>query len=281
MNDLRGRTNRPDRTGVCLSPLTFGTMRLDRVGTVDEAARLILAAIDMGVTTFHASREYPTWPLFVEAWRCANPDSDKVQLIAKVGIPHFGEDAFDTAAFTAKIDGYRNALSLDFVAVVQWLLRHDLKQEDARKAIFDRDADLIGETVTLLKGEGRIGSVLSFPYTAGIAERALKADWCDGLAVYCNALELEMVEQMDAASRSGKSVVAIRPFAAGRLFSDTSMTVADAIALPLSHPAVATVVASISSVDRLHDAVTIAQQVQSGSAGWARALDTARGLANA
>lgn len=273
----RGGT-RLDIAGVTLSSIAFGTMRLDRSGTVEAASRLIKAAVDMGVTTFHASQEYSTWPLFVDAWRRAAPDAAKVQLIAKVGVPHFGEEAFNPAAFTAKIDGYRSALGLDVVAVVQWLLRHDLKQEDRRRAIFDRDADLIGKTVAGLKSDRKVGTLVSFPYTAAIAGRALRADWCDGLAIYCNPLELGMIDQLDAAISCGKGAVAIRPFAAGRVFTETQMSAAEAVAFPLRHPAVATVVASISCETRLLEAAAVAAATKSDEAAWAASLLVAREL---
>ena len=280
MHDLE-RTGRPAvNQMVSLSPLTFGIMRLDRVGGVTKAAALIRDAVESAVTSFHASQEYATWPLFVEAWREANVDREGVQLIAKVGVPHFGEDAFDAAAFTTKIDGYRTALGMERVDVVQWLLRHDLKQEAARLAIFERDAGVVSETVESLKAAGWMHSLISFPYTTGMASKALKMDQCDGLAVYCNAFELEMVDEMDTAGQRGKSIVAIRPFAAGRLFAETNITVAEALALPLSHPAVATVVTSISSLARLREASAAANKISSDAPTWRAAVLNARAVAH-
>lgn len=251
-------------------------MRLDRVGGVAEAAALIRGAVELGVTTFHVSQEYATWPLFADAWREANVASEGVQIIAKIGMPHFGEDAFNPKAFAVQIDLYRQALKLDRVDVVQWLLRHNLKDEAARQTIFDRDADLIGETVQAMRAEDRIGSLMSFPYTRDIASRALQADWCDGLVVYCNALELEMANQMDAAAARGRSIVAIRPFAAGRVFTETGMTAAEAVGLPLTHPATAAVVASVSSLKHLVEVLTATEAVESGAAAWAAATLKAR-----
>jgi aryl-alcohol dehydrogenase-like predicted oxidoreductase len=258
------------------SPLTLGAMRLDRTGGVNQATALIRSAIELGVTTFHASQEYETWPLFVAAWREASPDPDKVKLIAKIGVPHFGQDRFEVASFEAKVDAYRTALNLDRVAIVQWLLRHDLQDELGRQAIFDRDADLISETVWRLRREGRIDGLVSFPYTRSIAKRALAAEWCDGLALYCNALELDLVDLMDDAETRGKAVVTIRPFAAGRIFTQTSMTAREAIALPLAHPAVVTTVASVSRIDRLREASAAAQAAPKGMADWTAALIAAR-----
>ena len=276
MPDAEGQTRPAKPETFDLSPMTFGTMRLDRVGGVDRAADLIRAAIVLGVTTFHVSHEYATWPLFKAAWRQAAPNPDMVRLIAKVGVPHFGEDRFDPQGFRDRVDAYREDLNLDRIHLVQWLLRHDLKAETARQAIFDRDAEMIGDVVQALKQAGRIEGLISFPYTAEIAGRALKASWCDGLALYCNALELEMTDWFDEAEAWGKVIVAIRPFGAGRILEETGISSREALALPLAHPAVATAVASVSSVSRLREAIEAAASAPRGRDAWTAAMTKAR-----
>lgn len=265
------------RSEVSLSPLTFGSMRLDHVGEARAAARLIEDAIALGVTTFHVSSEYATWPLFVAAWNEIRPQvRADAQIVAKVGVPHFGEAGFDPHAFRAKVDGYRKALGTERLDVVQWLLRYDLQDEAGRLAIFDRDEGLVADVTGELRANGAIGALVSFPYTRSVAERALAAAWCDGLALYCNPLELEMADLFDSAADVRKSVIAIRPFAAGRLFDETTFTAADAIRLPLSHPAVTTVVASISKSDRLHEAAIVARSATPASNAWRENLTSAR-----
>lgn len=246
------------RAGLALTPLTFGSMRIDRAGGLDIACDLISMALDLGVFSFHASVEYETWPLFAAAFRQAKAASRGATLIGKVGVPHFGERAFDPQGFRRKIDQYRQELDIERVEVVQWLLRYDLKDEQGRLEIFDHDGDLVAETVQALRREGAIGGFLSFPYTRGLAERALAAPWCDGLALYCNVLELEMADQFDRALSLDKAIVAIRPFAAGRVFSEAGQTAAEAVALPLHHPATVSVVASVSTAGHLGAAVQAA-----------------------
>ncbi|WP_370236715.1 aldo/keto reductase [Brevundimonas sp.] len=266
--------------GISLSPLTFGSMRVDRVGDADAVARLIEQALDLGVTTFHVSSEYATWPLFQDAWRKVQSDPATTRIIAKVGVPHFGQARFDPQAFADKIDQYRDALNVDRIDVVQWLLRHDLKDEPARLAIFDNQSTDIADCVTGLKTAGTIGAMVSFPYTRGIAERALDHAACDGLALYCNPLELEMSDLFDQAAEREKAVVAIRPFAAGRLFSETAFTARDALAVSLAHPAVATVVASVSSPARLKEIADIAMSIQPDAARWPGLIAAAQGAAD-
>lgn len=262
--------------GVALSPLSFGAMRLDRAGDADASARLISCALDLGVNTFHVSNEYSTWPLFQQAWRKVKPAAGTARLVLKVGAPHFGESSFDPRSFLAKIDDYRCALGTETIDVVQWLLRHDLEKESERLDIFRTQSGAISECVESLKASGAIQSIVSFPYTRGIAELALDSDWCDGLALYCNPLELGMIDLFDAIGARGKAVVAIRPFAAGRLFTETPFDASQAIALSLAHPAVATVVASMSSCRRLKDIAAISRKVQPDPVHWAALVATAR-----
>ena len=265
---MNAAQRRASVAGISLSPLTFGSMRVDRMGDADAVARLIAQTLDLGVTTFHVSSEYATWPLFQDAWRKARPDPVTTRIIAKVGVPHFGEARFDPQTFADKIDLYRDALHVDRIDVVQWLLRHDLKDEPARLAIFDDQSTDIANCVAGLKASETIGAMVSFPYTRGIAERALDHDACDGLAVYCNPLELEMTDLFDEAAERDKAVVAIRPFASGRLFSATTFTARDALAVSLSHPAVATVVASVSSSARRKEIADLAMSIQPDAAHW-------------
>jgi aryl-alcohol dehydrogenase-like predicted oxidoreductase len=133
-------------------------------------------------------------------------------------------------------------LSIERLDVVQWLLRHDLKREEERLAILHEQAQEIADTIAALKRQGKIGACVGFPYTAPIADALIGTDFCEGLALYVNPLEREMDPFLAAAAEVGKAVVAIRPFAAGRLFAETSITAGEALDHAFSFPAVATVV---------------------------------------
>jgi aryl-alcohol dehydrogenase-like predicted oxidoreductase len=227
-------------------------MRLSKVGDAASAAKLIRQAVALGVTSFHCSSEYETFPLFAAAWRCAGrSNTDGAAVVAKLASPHFGENRFSAAQFRAKIDFYLSSLSIERLDVVQWLLRHDLKREEERLAILHEQAQEIADTVVALKREGKIGACVGFPYTAPIAEALIGTDYCDGLALYVNPLEREMEPFLAAAAEAGKSALAIRPFAAGRLFSETAINAAQALDHAFSFAAVATVVVSASTAEHL------------------------------
>ena len=239
---------KPGRSRVQLSRICLGTMRLSRAGDVAAAADLLDYAFDAGISSFHCSSEYETFPLFQQAWeRTRASQAAGTKIIAKVAAPHFGESRFSAAAFRAKIENYLLALGRDRLDVVQWLLRYDLKQDEERLRILHESADEIGTVVSELQKAGKIGAFVGFPYTASIAGGLIEADYCDGLALYVNPLEREMDGFIEAAGRAGKSVVAIRPFAAGRVFTETQLDADKALAHVFSFPPVSTAVVSASS----------------------------------
>lgn len=234
-----------------VSRITLGTMRLDRTGGEGEAARLLSQAHDIGIRSFHCSAEYATYPLFAAAWSRAGLSREDATLVAKLASPHFGEDRFSAAQVRSKIDGYLRDLGVERIDTVQWLLRHDLKQEEARLNILRDAADEIAELVAALKREGKIASFVGFPYTRPIADELVAAPWCDGLAVYVNPLERDMDPVVDACAGAAKAVLAIRPYAAGRVFSETEASADDALAHVFGFPAVVTAVVSVSSEQHL------------------------------
>jgi len=233
---------------VRLSPITLGTMRLNNAGGAEAAAGILSHAFGIGISSLHCSAEYETFGLLTEAWRIARASAPAdIAFIAKVASPHFGEDRFSAAATRAKIDSYLMALGLEHLDVVQWLLRHDLKQEQTRIRIMAESAEEVAALAEDLKREGKIGMLVSFPYTPAVAAAALETAGIDGLALYVNPLEHEMDALLSGAEAAGKMVIALRPFAAGRTFSETNQSAGDAIAYALAQPAVVTTVASASS----------------------------------
>lgn len=223
-----------------------------RLGDAADAEALLVDAFRLRITSLHCSSEYDTYPLFRDAFRNVQTTAPAdVAIIAKVAAPHFGEGRFVAADFRSKVQFYLDTLGLDTLGVVQWLLRHDLKDEAARARIFDAAKDEVAEVVGDLKSRGMIGACVGFPYTAPIAERLVATDFVDGLAVYVNPLEREMDQFVLAAAAKGKSTLAIRPFAAGRLFRETRLNHAEALDYVFRLPGIATAVVSASSVEHL------------------------------
>jgi aryl-alcohol dehydrogenase-like predicted oxidoreductase len=128
----------PGGSAAGLSRISLGTMRLSKAGAATDAAQLLSHAHASGITTFHCSSEYETYPLFRGAWQEAGLGGS-AKVIAKVAAPHYGENSFSPGGFRSKIEAYLRDLAIPRLDVVQWLLRYDLKQDEARVRIM-RDA---------------------------------------------------------------------------------------------------------------------------------------------
>lgn len=234
---------------VPLSRVTLGTMRLTKAGGVQQAAFLLDYARGIGVTSVHCSSEYESFPLFAEAWNTLEP-ARNAAVIVKVAVPHYGETLFSASLFREKTEAYLRALNVERV-IVQWLLRYDLKQEEARLRIFHDGSREISEIVSVMKDEGKIAAFVGFPYTTPIADALVESQWCDGLALYVNAIEHDTDAAIDRCEKAGRPVIAIRPYAAGRTFAEGGLTAEQAMAHVFAHPPVTTAVVTASSVAHL------------------------------
>jgi len=252
------RARRLGQSSVELSRLAFGTMRLDE-RRLDERAceHLINDSLARGITTFHSSIEYESFPRFCAILRRLGVRGREIQNVVKLAEPHFGDTSFDESRLREKVEAYLTKLGARRIDVVQWMWRGDLKDEEARLAGFARQRDEMQAAFNALRKEGKIGAVATFPYTVGFANAVLSARFSDGLAVYLNPFEQEMLGHVDRAAAIGAGIVAIRPLAAGRA-AEEGIDVATCIRDVFSKPAVSTAVVTYSSLGHMEELVRAA-----------------------
>ena len=239
-------------SSVELSPLTFGSMRLHERSLDDKALLVLLrTSIDHGITTFHSSSDYQGFARFCSLAHQLGPS---LQHVVKLAEPHFGEARFDAARLRARVDGYLSRLGAEQIEVVQWMWRGDLDDEQGRLAGFADQRGDMEAAFDDLRRAGKIGAVVTFPYTAAFANQTLRSGFGQGLAVYLNPVEQAMAPEIARAARSGLGVVAIRPLAAGNpLVAGT--TPGACIEAVLRRPGVTTAVVTYSSVEHLLELV--------------------------
>ncbi len=260
------RARRFGASSVELSPLTFGTMRLDERRLDDAACELLIReSLARGVTTFHSSSEYPAFGRFCGLVRHLRAERRKMQHIVKLAEPHFGDAAFEEGRLRAKVDAYLAALAAPRIDIVQWMWRGDLKQEQERLAGFARQREAIQAAFDALRREGKIGAVATFPYTTGFADAMLSAHFGDGLAVYLNPIEQEMRGQVERAASMGAGVIAIRPLAAGQAAA-AGIAAATCLQEVLGREGVSTAVVTYSSPEHLDELVRAVPAVKDRSA---------------
>lgn len=241
------------RSDVRLSPITFGSMRLETLANDADWVKLLREALDRGVTTLHSSTEYDSFSRFTGIVRALEA-GDRIQHVVKLAEPHFGDSDFDATRLVAKVDDYLTQLRAVRLDVVQWMWRGDLKNEESRLAgLVDRRSQL-AHAFDELRCAGKIGAVAPFPYTQGFADRSIESSLFEGLTVYLNPVEQEMRPQIAAAVARGMGIVALRPFAAGKALASATPRVC--IQSVLATAGVTTTVASFSSQVHLDELVS-------------------------
>jgi aryl-alcohol dehydrogenase-like predicted oxidoreductase len=222
-----------------------------------SATDLLLSLYDQGVTSLHVSAEYDSWPVTCEAVRAlrkARPNGP-LEIVAKHAAPHFNETAFNPAVAQARIDELRRGLGVDRIDLVQWMVRHTPNDDDPRLDILRRDAALIEDAWSAMKGDGAVGALAVFPYSIAFLVAAKGLPWVDGVVDYLNLLELDEAPHLDGMAAAGKGFAAIRPMAAGKLADRAE----EALAFPLLHPATASVIVTASSPANIDMALTAAR----------------------
>lgn len=277
------------RSGIKLSPVTFGSMRLDpQQIDLNTAIELISYLYEHGINTFHSSHEYATDPFFcqaIEQFRTQNP-SVQLQHIVKIGVPHFDEAEFSSNRLVTLVENRLRALGTERIDLVQWLVRHQPNSDRHRLRILAACQEELEITWSKLQQEGKVGVLTAFPYSVPFAEAVLQLPNCKGLVTYLNLLELEMTPLLEQMARQEQGYVAIRPLGGGLITSNIlqaesteetqklkaiisalDIPVKDltkfAIQFPLLHPVVASVMVSVSSIEHAQEIVAAVDNLES------------------
>jgi len=248
-------------SGVELSALALGTMRLTAPKfDAESALALLLHLSDHGVTSFHVSHEYDSYPFACDALaalrraRAAAPR----ERIAQLAPPPFEGAGVSAARRGQRHAARRQRLPAERVDVAQWMVRHTPNDDAPRLAILERDRLAVAEAVARLKAEGKIGAFAVFPYSEPFRRAALAEPFVDGLVDYLNPRELEAAAWLDSLRARGQAFVAMRPLFAGELPRDP-VSLDDALRFPLLHPATAAMVVSLSDLRQADQAIAAAQ----------------------
>lgn len=225
-------------------------MRLHERGLSSaQAADLMKASHERGVTMFHSSSEYESYPLYLDALK--RMTGTRPAHMVKLADPHFGEASFDSGRFEQRIDEYLSQLGAETLDVVQWMWRGDLKQEAQRLDGLRAQRDEMLACFGRLKQAGKIRRLALFPYSTGFASLALELTCVDALVVYLNPLELEMVPNIQQAASAGVDTIAIRPLSAGKALEAGSVEAC--VRFVLEHPGVSGAVVTYSTLAHLDE----------------------------
>ncbi len=209
-------------TGLKLSEVCYGSMRFaSQDGTHNEkysaGQRALAKALDMGVNCIHSSYEYGTRWALSEVLK-SHPRRHEIHHVIKVAVPDFEDDGrFDASKFRSRIEEALNELHTERISIVQHLVRHNPNTDDRRIPAFQEIREQSSDTFHKLRREGKVVSLVTFPYTPEFAATALGTDVYDGVAAYLNPIETEMLDLFDDLMTSGRGFLCIRPFLGGLL----------------------------------------------------------------
>lgn len=269
------------RSGIKLSPVTFGSMRIDpQKIELNAAVELITYLYEHGVNTFHSSHEYETDSFFcsvLKEFRQQQPDAE-IKHIAKIGVPHFGEGDFKSDRLITLIENRLRDLNTERLDLVQWLVRHQPNEDRYRLPILADCQQDLQATWSKLKQQGKVGALTSFPYSFPFAEAVLEFTTCAGLVTYLNLMETEMTPLLQQMADRGQGYVAIRPLCGGLLIANYAQNPENpesariqkilkaldippteltklAIQFPLLHPVVTSIMVSVSSIEHAREVI--------------------------
>lgn len=240
-------------TKIPASAIIYGTMRmLEKSRSISDWADFLREIHQAGIRTLHSSDEYESFPLLCEALSTLRRENPGLVFrhVVKLAEPSFDDRAFSQQRLTQKLEGYRLALGVRQLSVVQWMWRADLTNESKRQSDFHSEAAKLEAAFTEVRAQGLVDEVVCFPYTPGFALRALEFDWLDGLAVYRNPNEPEYNDALNGAAARDALAYVIRPFAGGHALSGASGGACELLRFAYAPTAVKGIV--VTATERAH-----------------------------
>lgn len=252
-----------------LSPITFGSMRLDATRTdADNAVQILERLMEAGINGFHSSYEYATHDYFCETLKKIDKKKrDKIIHICKIPLPHFKDDGFSERLLVTRIESQLKALQTDCLHIVQWLFRREPNEDAVRLPLLKKWQAAIEAAWQRLQAQGKIGVVMTFPYTNDFAFACLENPTCIGVVDYLNLIETSAVPVLKRLQETQKGFIALRPLKAKAVL-DTPYCKASqdpllsALSFPLLHPSVVSSVLSVNTIEQANQAIVVANQAK-------------------
>ena len=174
-------------------------------------------ALDAGVNFIHSSYEYGT------RWMMArvladHPRRSELHHVIKVPVPDFKDgDRFHPGTFRLRVEEALADLHTDRIDVLQWMWRSDPNDDERRVPLLRRIIDDVCETFEKMRDEGKVGYLMTFPYTVGCGAAAIETGRFAGLIAYYNLVETEMADLFGTLAQRDMGFLCIRPLYQGIL----------------------------------------------------------------
>lgn len=234
--------------------IVFGSMRMHEYDyPIDYWVTLLGQLHDLGITTFHSSSEYESFPMYCEALSLFHKrfPEKKIKHIVKLAEPHFHIHEFSEELMVQKVAEYLEKLQTKSLHCVQWMWRGTISEPAQRLSNFNKEYPKIEAAVAKLKTQGLIENFHCFPYDIEFAKAAIQKSAIDGLVVYRNKMETENDEVLQMAVDSGKHNYIIRPLFGGEALKLEHETPRSLLQFALDFPNIDGAVLSISAYEKI------------------------------
>jgi aryl-alcohol dehydrogenase-like predicted oxidoreductase len=209
-------------TNLEISVICLGPMRWAAKGSGDDdkakAGEMALRrALDAGVNFLHSSYEYGTRWMMGRVLK-DHPKRSELHHIIKVPVPDFtDQDHFNPAKFRLRVEEALSDLHAERISLLQWMWRSDPNTDERRLPLLQNIIEEVVATFEEMRDEGKVGYLMTFPYTVPCARAALETGKLSGLIAYYNLVEMEMADLFDDLEKRQMGFVAIRPLYQGIL----------------------------------------------------------------
>ena len=210
------------QTDLNVSAICFGPMRsASRQPEDDDKSRrgeqALRYALDCGVNFLHSSYEYGTrW--MMERVLKDHPKRGEVHHVIKLPVPDAEDkEQFHPAKFEMRIDEALQDLHAERISVLQWMWRSSPNSDHKRLPLFGRIIEDVSKTFDRLHDKGKVGYLMTYPYTLPCGRLALESGHFAGLIAPFNVLETEFSDLFEDLSRRGLGFMPFRPLYQGVL----------------------------------------------------------------
>lgn len=202
---------------ICLGPMRWAAKESGDDDKAKAGEMALRRALDAGVNFLHSSYEYGTRWMMGRVLK-GHPKRGELHHIIKVPVPDFNDqDHFDPAKFRLRVEEALSDLHAERISLLQWMWRSDPNTDERRLPLLQNILDQVVATFEKMRDEGKVGYLMTFPYTVPCAKAALETGKFSGLIAYYNLVEMEMADLFDELGERQMGFIAIRPLYQGIL----------------------------------------------------------------
>ena len=281
---------------ICFGPMRCASREPGEDERSKKGEQALRHALDLGINFLHSSYEYGTRWMMARVLK-DHPKRTEIHHVIKVPVPDaMDQDRFDESKFRMRIEQALRELHADRISVIQWMWRSSPNEDARRLPLLAQIIDDVTAAFERLRDEGKVSLLMTFPYTVACGRAAIATGRFSGLIAPYNLLETEFADLFDELTQRQMGFIPFRPLYQGLLTDQravqSSLARSDRCAEPaytaayerlraiqatfaedigpsmtsfairftLAHPAVASLVVGMNSIDQVNGVIKALDQ---------------------